>query len=107
MAFKKIGNWLEDLSPSGIALGIGAVVLAPVVIPSVAKASKPLAKAMIKGGILAYQKSRTLMAETGEIIEDLVAEVQAEIALEQESQNSESAEINSDEINCDQYVHDE
>ena len=53
----------------------------------VAKASKPIAKSVLKGGILAYQKSRSLIAETGEVIEDLVAEVQAEIASEQEQQN--------------------
>ena len=86
MAFK-VGDWFEDVNTSGILAGIGAIVLAPVVIPAVAKASKPIAKAVLKGGIIAYKKSRTIVAETGEVIEDLVAEVQAEIASEQEQQN--------------------
>lgn len=83
----KLGDWFEDLGTSGMVAGIGAIVLAPVIIPAIAKASKPLAKAVIKGGIVAYQKSRTLMAETGEVLEDLVAEVQAELASETEQQN--------------------
>lgn len=82
----KVGDWFKDVNSSGIVAGIGAIVLAPVVIPVVAKASKPLAKAVIKGGILTYEKSRALMAETGEVLEDLVAEVQAEIASEQEQE---------------------
>ena len=83
----KLGDWFEDVGASGMVAGIGAIVLAPVIIPAIAKASKPLAKAVIKGGIVAYQKSRTLMAETGEVLEDLVAEVQAELASETEQQN--------------------
>jgi hypothetical protein len=86
MAFK-VEDWFKDVNTSGVVAGIGAIVLAPVIIPAVAKASKPIAKAVIKGGILAYEKSRTMIAEGGEVLEDLVAEVQAEIALEQEPQN--------------------
>jgi hypothetical protein len=86
MAFK-IGDWFENTNTSGIIAGVGAIVLAPIVIPVVAKASKPIAKAVIKGGILAYDKSKTFMAETGEVLEDLVAEVQAEIASEEDQEN--------------------
>ena len=53
----KAEDLFEDLGIRGIAAGIGAVVLAPVLIPAVAKASKPVAKAIIKGGIVAYKKS--------------------------------------------------
>ena len=83
----KVGDLFEDLGIPGIAAGIGAVVLAPILIPAVAKASKPVAKALIKGGVIAYQKSRSAIAETGEVLEDLVAEVKAELA-EQELQQS-------------------
>ncbi|MGA2192353.1 MAG: DUF5132 domain-containing protein [Nitrospirota bacterium] len=61
-----------------IALGVGAVVLVPVL----AKAAKPLAKAAIKGGIIAFEKGKEAFHEVGEVVEDLVAEVKAE--LEQE-----------------------
>ena len=83
-----VEDLLEDLGIPGIAAGLGAVVLAPVLIPAVAKASKPVAKALIKGGIIAYEKSKSALAETGEVLEDLVAEVKAELAEEEELQQS-------------------
>ncbi len=83
----KVGDLLEDLGIPGIAAGVGAVILAPVLMPAVAKASKPVAKAVIKGGIIAYNKSKSAIAETGEILEDLVAEVKADLA-EEEARSS-------------------
>ena len=91
MAFKA-EDLFEDLGIRGIAAGVGAFVLAPVVIPAVAKASKPLAKALIKGGIIAYKKSRIAIAETGDVLEDLVAEVNAELAEEEAQPILESAD---------------
>jgi hypothetical protein len=86
----KIGNLFEELGETlgipGVVAGIGAIVLAPVVIPAAAKVGKPLAKTAIKGGIFAYEKVRSAVAETGEVFEDLVAEVKAEIAEEQSQQ---------------------
>jgi hypothetical protein len=86
----------DNLGGSGVALGIGAIVLAPLVLPFVAKVGKPLAKAAIKGGIIAYEKSKIALAETGEVLEDLVAEVRAELAEEQSPQMLEASEPNSD-----------
>jgi hypothetical protein len=86
----KVGDFWENLGETlgvpGFVAGIGAVVLAPVVIPAAAKVGKPLAKAAIKGGILAYETVKGAIAETGEVFEDLVAEVKAEIAEEQSNQ---------------------
>ncbi len=76
----KIGDFLEDAGPGGIAAGIGAVILAPILLPAVAGVGKPIAKAAIKGGILLYEKSRGLVTEVGENFEDIVAEVRAELA---------------------------
>ena len=75
----KIGNVFEEFGPLGIAAGIGAVVLLPVV----AGLGKPIAKAALKGGIALYEKSKGVFAEAGEVFEDLVAEARAEIAEEQ------------------------
>ncbi len=91
MAFKA-EDLFEDLGIPGIAAGVGAVVLAPVLIPAVAKVSKPVAKALIKGGIIAYKKSRSAIAETGEVLEDLLAEVNAELAEEEAQPSLESAD---------------
>ena len=93
----KVGDLLEDLGIPGIAAGVGAVILAPVLVPAVAKVSKPVAKAVIKGGIIAYNKSRSAIAETGEILEDLVAEVKADLAEEEMRESFESADTSFEE----------
>jgi F0F1-type ATP synthase epsilon subunit len=80
---KLVKDWGERLGAPGVAAGIGAIVLAPLVIPVVAKVAKPIAKAAIKGGIVAYEKTKIIMAETGEALEDIVAEVKAELAEEE------------------------
>lgn len=79
----KIGNWIQDVGGKKVVLGLGAVVLAPVVLPAVAKASRPLAKAAIKTGIRAYEKGRVIFAEAGEVFEDVMSEAQVEIAEEE------------------------
>jgi len=74
------GNLVEEMGVPGVVAGIGAVVLAPLLIPAVAKVGKPVAKAAIKSGIVLYEKSKGIFEETGELFEDLVAESKAELA---------------------------
>ncbi|MBW4611916.1 MAG: DUF5132 domain-containing protein [Desmonostoc vinosum HA7617-LM4] len=76
----KITDFVEDAGPVGIVAGIGAVLLAPIVLPIVAGIGKPIAKTIIKGGLVAYEKSKGAFAELGETWEDMVAEARAEIA---------------------------
>ena len=76
----ELEDLFEDVGTPGIVAGIGALVLAPIVIPAIAKIGKPIAKAAIKGGITLYEKSKGAVAETGEVLEDLVAEARAELA---------------------------
>jgi hypothetical protein len=64
---------------TGLAIGIGATVLAPAIIPVFASIAKPLAKAAVKGGIMLYDKGREAYAETREVVEDLVAEARSEM----------------------------
>lgn len=73
-------NGLKGNILSGLAIGIGAAVLAPAVLPVVASVVKPLAKAAIKGGIMLYEKGRETAAEAIEMVEDIVAEAKAELA---------------------------
>jgi hypothetical protein len=74
-----LGN---SFNVSSLAVGAGVVLLAPVVIPVVGAVLKPLAKAVIKGGIMAYEGAKVSVAETKETIEDLAAEAKAEITQE-------------------------
>ncbi|MFM2062358.1 MAG: hypothetical protein RLZZ507_2028 [Cyanobacteriota bacterium] len=88
----KITDFVEDAGAPGIIAGIGAVLLAPVVVPVVAGIGKPIAKSIIKGGLVAYEKSKGAFAELGETWEDIVAEARAEIAEEQHTPTFEAAE---------------
>lgn len=60
------GNWV-----TGLAIGVGAVVVLPLVAPIL----RPLAKTAVKGGILAYQGAAGLFEGIG----DLVAEAGGEV----------------------------
>jgi len=92
----KITDFVEDAGAPGIIAGIGAVLLAPVLIPVVAGVGKPIAKSIIKGGILAYEKSRGAFAELGETWEDIVAEAKAELAENRETPLFEAASTSVD-----------
>lgn len=99
MAFK-IGDFFEEAGAPGIIAGIGAVILAPVVVPVVAGVGKPIAKSLIKGGIVLYEKSKGALAEVGETFEDIVAEARAELAESEQApafeSNATSSEIVAD-----------
>ena len=70
---------LESKVVTGLAVIIGAAILAPVIVPIVTGVLRPVAKSIIKGGILLYEKGRETGAELTEELEDLVAEAKAEI----------------------------
>ncbi len=73
-----------DIFKSNIVVGIGAAVIAtvmaPVILPVIVTAGRPLAKSLIKSGMMFYEKSREAIASAGEVMEDLIAEVRAEEA---------------------------
>lgn len=74
---------LEDIvkgnAMAGLAVGVGAIMLGPTLLPAIGKVLRPAAKAVIKGGMLFYRET---IAEIGEVTGDIVAEARAE--LEQE-----------------------
>lgn len=66
------GSW-------GAALvGVGVALVAPTVLPVVGAAIRPLAKGVIKGGVMLYDTVKEGVAEAGEQITDMVAEVRSE-----------------------------
>ena len=65
-----------------VLLGIGVLILAPVILPVVASAVRPLAKATVKTGLSLVQKGKELMSEAAEVFEDIAAEVKAELIAE-------------------------
>ncbi|MDH6059210.1 DUF5132 domain-containing protein [Chrysosporum bergii ANA360D] len=92
----KIIDFVEDAGTPGIIAGIGAVLLAPVLIPVVAGIGKPIVKSLVKGGIVAYERSRGAFAEMGETWEDIIAEAKAEIAEERQTPAFEAASTPAD-----------
>lgn len=69
-----------------LGIGIVAAVLVPIALPVVARAAKPFTKALVKSGIIVYEKGREAIAELGEVMEDVVAEAKAEIEQEHATQ---------------------
>jgi hypothetical protein len=64
---------------TGLAIGAGAALLTPVVLPVLGALVKPVVKAAIKGGMLLYEKGEVLSAEVKETFEDLAAEAKSEL----------------------------
>ena len=79
-----LDNALKGTVLTGLAIGIGAAVLAPAVLPVLAGVAKPLAKAAMKSGLILYNKGREIVAEAGEVTEDLWAEAKSEAEAEAE-----------------------
>ena len=73
----------------GVTSGLVAALIAPILIPALKRRSRPIAKGLIKGGMALYEKGREVTAHAGEMVEDVMAEIQAEQA---ENQSGESAE---------------
>lgn len=67
---------------TGLAVGIGAVLLGPTVIQTVGRALRPAAKAVIQGGLVFYRET---VSEVGEMASDLLAEARAELEQERHS----------------------
>jgi hypothetical protein len=65
---------------SNVLIGAAVVVLAPIVVPAVLTGMRPVAKTLVKGGILVFDKAREMVAEVGEQMSDVVAEARAELA---------------------------
>lgn len=83
----QVKNAYRNNPAQTLALGVGAVILAPTVLPLM----KPFAKAAIKSGVSFYEKTKGAIAETGEVIGDIVAEAKAEVAAEQAKKASVAA----------------
>ena len=65
---------------TGLAIGIGMLVLAPMIKPLV----RPVARSVMKAGVTVYEQEREALAEFNEQAGDMVAEVRAEMEQEQQ-----------------------
>ena len=77
--------WLDILKSGGakgFLAGVAVAGIAPVVAPKLAAGARPLARTLLKSGIVGYEKGREMAAEAAEAFDDLVAEVRHELAEE-------------------------
>ncbi|WP_363345576.1 DUF5132 domain-containing protein [Methylocystis echinoides] len=82
---------LEDLMKaegSGpLVLGVGAVLLAPTLLPAVGRMLRPIVKGAIKTGITVYEEA---YASVQEATGDLIAEARSELETEHRSHRAEA-----------------
>ncbi|MBV2089444.1 MAG: DUF5132 domain-containing protein [Candidatus Thiodiazotropha sp. (ex Ctena orbiculata)] len=79
----------------GFALGVGVVLLTPLVLAALSGVARPASRAALKTGILLYEKGRETAAEIGEVVDDLVAEARYELEtsrMEEEATASQTAD---------------
>jgi len=60
---------------TGLVVGVGGLIAWPLISPM----ARPLAKSLIKGGLVAYRQAEQLYAGAVEGIGDMIAEIQQEI----------------------------
>ena len=63
----------------GTAIGIGLTVLVPVAATILVPIVRPMVRALVKTGINAFERSREVVQEFGEAVDDVRAEVQQEL----------------------------
>lgn len=72
----------KNVSRSGVPTalaGAAAVIVAPIAVQAVSAGIRPLAKGLIKGGIVIAAGGREFLAEAAERLSDLVAEAKGEV----------------------------
>lgn len=72
----------------GVVVGAVVGVAAPSILSGIGGVLRPLAKEVLKGGIVAYTAVSEMVAETGEQFSDIVAEAKSEISQTPEAKAS-------------------
>ncbi len=61
-----------------VAIGVGALLLAPRVLPIIGRVLRPVAKEVIKIGLAAYDEAHATVSEAYQATSDLVAEARSD-----------------------------
>lgn len=70
-------------SALGLAIaGLAGMLLAPVMLPAIARVGRPAMKGAVKAGFIMVARGRETLAELTEMAEDMLAEIQSELAAE-------------------------
>ncbi len=88
----RIDNLFKNGTVIGVAIGLGAVAIAAALVPAlpaaIARAGRPAARGAIKSGLLLMERGREVLAEASEELDDLLAEVRAELQQGHSTHNS-------------------
>jgi hypothetical protein len=68
----------KSVSKGGLPTSLATAIVGPVVIQVAWAGIRPLARGLIKGGVVVAGEGRRLLMETGERLSDLVAEARGE-----------------------------
>ena len=85
----KLEDITKNVSPLGIALGLGAAVVVTAIVPALPtliRAGRPTARAALNSGLVLLERGREVVAEASEEFEDILAEVKAELQQERKAQ---------------------
>lgn len=77
-------DYLKGNVGTGLLIGVGVLILAPVVLPVVAAILKITTKTVIKTGETLYEIGSDTVGGVVKIVEDIVSETKSELAGEQE-----------------------
>jgi hypothetical protein len=75
----KLFNLNVGLNPGTILVGAAALVLGPMALTVAGGMLRSLAKTAVKGGIIAYERSKDLAEETKDTLEGITQEAKAEL----------------------------
>ncbi len=78
-------DW-EQINVPEIVESVTGVIFAPVILPLASAVHQPTVQAAIKGGIALSERCKEALAETTEVIENLAAEVNAELVEDKQAQ---------------------
>lgn len=70
-----LGGW-----GGGLVVGLGASLIAPVILPVAGSAMRPVAKTLVKGVLVVADGVKGVLADATDQVSDLVAEVREESA---------------------------
>lgn len=69
-----------NVSAGTLALGVIGVLLAPKIIPMAANLLRSATKTGMKGGMIAYDKSREFVSGTVDTFQDIASEARSEVS---------------------------
>jgi hypothetical protein len=75
----------------GLVAGVAAAGLVKTIAPAFSGVGRPLIKGLIKTGLTTFESGREKLAQASEVIEDLFAEVRAELEAESKAATGEAS----------------